>query len=148
MNYEQDARDDARCFLSERVGEIVDQIETHSTPQCDPYDFSGGDRALNEITDEWYSLLEAATLLDELSDYEETDSGLWEGMDPRDAIRAMATYTYLNAVSHFIADTLEEIRDNVDINEIRSTIEESNLVDLDSEVREEIRKQVTQIIGG
>ena len=41
---------------------------------------------------------EACEVLTQLDEYEETDSGLWEGLDMKEALSACAAYTYANAV--------------------------------------------------
>jgi hypothetical protein len=47
-----------------------------------------------------YNLKEAAELLDQLDEHEETDEGLWDGQSPREAISTQAAYTYRNACTH------------------------------------------------
>ena len=44
-----------------------------------------------------------------MRDDEETDSGLWQGLPPRDAIRAQAAYTYGNAVLREWRDLIDDI---------------------------------------
>jgi hypothetical protein len=51
-------------------------------------------------------------LLDELSQYEEDDYGLWERRDPVEAVKIKAAYTYGNAVYDLWRGLIEQI--NVD----------------------------------
>ena len=59
-------------------------------------------------------LQEAAALLDELSKHEETDNGLWEGQEPREAIATQAAFTYGNAVYAEWTDLIKQINDDAD----------------------------------
>lgn len=71
-------------------GEVSDDLRN---------DYGNGDSYHHENhVDKDYDLTEAAELLDQLGDYEETDSGLWEGLEPRRAIAVQAAHTYGNAV--------------------------------------------------
>jgi len=115
-NYYDDAEDDAReavrNFLDEIVDEIVDNENAHTAErQID--DFSESYHHETHV-DRNYSLLEAAEILKELSRYEETDSGIWEGMEPKDAVIAMAAFTYGNAVGSMFNDFMEKIYNAVD----------------------------------
>lgn len=99
-NWARDAEDDARHTVDEFEDEIVEQLVRDGEASDDlGNDYSGGDRYHHEThVDKEYSLMEAAEVLDQLSEHEETDSGLWEGLPPRDAVSAQAAYTYGNAV--------------------------------------------------
>ncbi len=65
-------------------------------------------------TDRAYNLSDAADILDRLSEFEETDSGLWEGQEPRDAISAQAAYTYANAVYSEWRDLIEQLEEELE----------------------------------
>ena len=109
-----DAQDTAINFLDEIVehllqtgGEISDDLNN---------DYENGDAYHHENhVDKWYGLLEAANLLDELSEYEETDNGLWEGQEPRKAIATQAAYTYGQAVWSLWSDLVKEIMADGDL---------------------------------
>ncbi len=91
-----DAHDMAENFAEEMVTMWGD-TRTISTDLNN--DYHSGHRYHHEThTDRSYSLTEAAAVLDQLSRYEEDDSGLWEGLSPREAISAQAAYTYAAAV--------------------------------------------------
>jgi hypothetical protein len=61
-----------------------------------------------------YDLSEAAELLDDLSKFEETDTGLWEGQEPRRAIATQAAFTYGNAVYSYWRELIDAINDEVE----------------------------------
>jgi hypothetical protein len=110
-NYRAEAEDDARSTVSEFADQIVEQIMDDGKASDDLLnDYPNGDAYHHEShVDRDYRLTEAADLLDHLSDFEERDSGLWEGLEPRKAIAAQAAYTYGNAVLSFFRDLIEEI---------------------------------------
>jgi hypothetical protein len=60
-------------------------------------------------------------ILDRLSEFEETDNGLWEGQDPRAAISTQAAYTYANAVYGEWRDIIEELQGELE--EMQGVIE-------------------------
>jgi len=91
-----DAWDCGRNFEDEMIEQWAEGREV-SDDLLNDYD--SGDSYHHEThVDKDYSLTDAANLLDELAEWEETDSGLWEGVEPRRAIAAQAAYTYGNCV--------------------------------------------------
>jgi hypothetical protein len=108
MSYEDDAMGDAREFIADNIYDIItiikagDEIGDHT-------DLPGGNETRSTYSDNSFSLQESADILDELGDYEETDSGLWEGCTPIDAVCMQAAYTYSNAVCSCIDHLLTEI---------------------------------------
>lgn len=115
MGYREDARADAVSTVENYEDEIVEMLADDGKASDDLLnDYGSGDSYHHEShVDKFYDLTEAAELLDELSDYEETDSGLWQGLEPRRAIAAQAAYTYGNAVYSFFSDLIGEINDAV-----------------------------------
>lgn len=98
------------------VGDVSDDINN---------DYPNGDAAFHETAvDRDYPLLEAARLLDELSDHEETDNGLWDGADPRRAISIQAAYTMGNAVAHYWREFIRDMNDELGTFEFGSTEDE------------------------
>jgi hypothetical protein len=119
-NYWKEAKDDAKDFVENFKDAIAEQI-VESGKASDDYnnDYDGGDSYFHEsYVDKDYSLQEAAELLDQLDRYEETDSGLWEGLEPRRAIAAQAAYTYGNAVSEAIQELIKDINTKVEYIEV------------------------------
>ena len=114
-DYEQSARDEAKDFIREFTDQITDMVIADEVSTDLFNDFPGGDSFIHETyTDRAYSLSEAAAVLDQLSEHEETDAGLWEDLDPRDAVATQAAYTYSAAAVQFIIDLLGEIGDALD----------------------------------
>lgn len=113
-NYLKEAISDALDTISKFKEEIVEQLERDGEASTDLYnDYSNGDSYHHERhTDRAYSLIEAAHVLDQLGDYEETDGGMWDGLAPREAISVMAAYTYSNAVMGKFQDLVRELNDD------------------------------------
>lgn len=113
-NYRKEAEEDARNMVEEFIDEIVEKLIGDGEASNDyNNDYSHGDSYHHEThVDRSYTLLEAAQLLDQLDDYEETDRGLWEGQEPRRAVETQAAFTYGNAVGSMWAKLIENINDN------------------------------------
>lgn len=122
---ESDAKGAVENFIDEIVKALIDDGEA-------PTDIT--DRAYDESyhheshIDRSYNLLEAAQVLDDLSRFEETDSSLWEGQDPREAVGTQAAYTYGNAVYSYFQDEMGTVNDEVgpvaqEMTEERASIE-------------------------
>lgn len=95
--------------------EIIEQLEDKGEASDDLFnDYSNGDEYHHENhADKSYTLIEAAHLLSQLSEYEEGDSGLWEGIDdPEKAIEIKAAYTYGNAVMSDFQSMVSELNDD------------------------------------
>lgn len=115
-NYYANAKDDAKEAVSYFLDEIVDEIidsENTNTAERHIDDYSDSYHHETHV-DRDYNLREAAELLSDLSEYEEDDSGLWQGLEPRRAIAAMAAFTYGNAVYAMFDDLMEEIYNAVE----------------------------------
>ena len=112
-HYRADARLDAIDMVRNFEDQIVEQLVDRGKASYDyNNDYPDGDSYHHENhIDKSYSLLEAATLLDQLGKYEETDSGLWEGLEPRKAVEVQAAFTYGNAVAAFWSELLEAINE-------------------------------------
>lgn len=110
-NYHDDAVSDARDTARNFLDEICEQLTDSGEASDDLFnDYAGGDSYHHENhVDRFYNLSEAAEVLDQLSEFEETDSGLWEGLPPRDAIAAQAAYTYGNAVITFWREIIDDV---------------------------------------
>lgn len=105
-----DAIDTVANFENEIVENLADEGEATEDLLND---YPGGDEYHHEThTDKSYSLLEAAHLLTDLDAYEETDSGMWEGIDdPERALEIKAAYTYGNAVMGEFQDLIKELNE-------------------------------------
>jgi len=110
----------ARDLISNNfIPEIVDLIMDEGEASSDiNNDYANGDGIFHEtITDVDYDTDEAMELLQELSSFEEDDSGLWEGKDWDDILRIKAAYTFGNAV-HDEFETLISSINDIDLDEV------------------------------
>ena len=115
-NYRAEAESDARETVSNFADEILEQLLDKGKASDDlNNDYPNGDSWHHEShVDKWYSLTDAAELIDELSDCEETDNGLWEGQQPKEAISTCAAFTYGNAVYEEWTRLIEKINEEAD----------------------------------
>lgn len=114
--YRAKALDDAQNMAMEFIDDIVLAIQENGKASDDLFnDYHNGDSYHHEThVDKWYSLTEASELIDELHEFEETDSGLWEGQSPKEAISTCAAFTYGNAVYSMWQEIIEQINDDVE----------------------------------
>ena len=99
-NYLREAADDAADTVRNFADEILEQLLDDGKASDDLLnDYPDGDAWHHEShVDKWYSMIDAAILIDQLDEFEETDSGLWQGQSFKDAISTCAAFTYGNAV--------------------------------------------------
>jgi len=119
------ADDDAKNFLHDNfLTEIVEALISDGEASDDiNNDYPNGDGLFHEeITSKEYSPEEAIAVLEYYSEFEETDSGLWDGVKNwRQMLSAMAAYTYSNAVMSKICDLFNEIN-SIDVDDVRAEI--------------------------
>lgn len=147
-NWTQQTEDDAKDAIAYLIDEIVESLvespeeaSTYIQDYSDEYHFSSH-------VDRPYSLLEAAELLDQLDEYEETDSGLWEGQEPRRAIETQAAFTYGNAVAGEFSELMENIKNDVE-NQIDWDAEAEREYETEAEekaARKNLAQQISDII--
>src|SRR5208337_1785460 len=115
-NYRDLAESDAKSAVSNFRDEIVEMLLDDGKASDDLLnDYPNGDSYHHEShTDKWYNLQEAAAVLDQLDEYEETDYGLWQGQDMKTALGTCAAYTYANAVYSEWHDLIEKINDRAE----------------------------------
>ena len=108
-NYLREAADDAADTVRNFADEILEQLLDDGKASDDLLnDYPNGDAWHHEShVDKWYSMIDAATLIDQLDEFEETDSGLWEGQSFKEAIGTCAAFTYGNAVMSEWHDLIE-----------------------------------------
>ena len=118
-NYLEEAESDAKDFIKHFEDEIIEVIVSGGKISNDHNnDYNGGDSYFHEsYIDKWYNLEDAAELLNDLSEFEEDDCGLWEGKNPKDAISTMAAFTYGHAVSNYLSDLVEKINNRIETSE-------------------------------
>lgn len=114
------AHEAARDAIEYLIDDIIPRlIETEGSAPTDIFEYSE-DYHHSSHVDKSYRLKDAAALLEDLSDYEETDSGLWEGQEPRDAISTMAAFTYGNTVASDFSDYMEMLNNIVEDSKIEA----------------------------
>ena len=132
-NYLREAADDAADTVRNFADEILEQLLDDGKASDDLLnDYPNGDAWHHEShVDKWYSMIDAATLIDQLDEFEETDSGLWEGQSFKEAIGTCAAFTYGNAVMSEWHDLIERINEKAE-----SIIDEydGQIADLEAEI--------------
>ena len=149
-NYLREAADDAADTVRNFADEILEQLLDDGEASDDLLnDYPNGDAWHHEChVDKEYSLIDAATLIDQLMEFEETDSGLWEGLEPRRAIAAQAAYTYGNAVYNEWRELIEKINSEAGgiISDFDETAEECDDTDaLETDKRAALRKMIGEV---
>ena len=112
-NYLREAADDAADTVRNFADEILEQLLDDGKASDDLLnDYPDGDSWHHEShVDKWYSMIDAAILIDQLDEFEETDSGLWQGQSFKDAISTCAAFTYGNAVYSEWRELIEKINE-------------------------------------
>lgn len=127
MDYEKDVEEDAYQFLIEHADDFKDALR-------DCVEFDRNDiRCLDDdwhyaIVDRGYSPADAVYILDHCEN-EETDSGLWEGLDDwRDQLSARAAWSYALDVWFKAEELYNGLKDEVEaaIEEATETVEEAD----------------------
>lgn len=115
-DYLAKAREDAIDTIEHFKDEIIRQVVENKKASDDMgNDYPGGDSYHHSYhVDKSYDLIEAAHLLDQLANYEETDGGLWQGLEPREAVKAQAAYTYGNAVNGIFGELIQEFNQELE----------------------------------
>lgn len=135
MSWLADAKSEAKETAHNFLEEIIEGYISSGEASDDlNNDYSDSYHHENHV-DRSYKLTEAAELLDELSEYEETDAGLWQGSAPRDAICVQAAFTYGNAVYSLWSDIIKEINDDDDLAQLLTDYEA-----VDATIAEEIEE--------
>ncbi len=116
-NYQDNATSDARETVENFADEILEQLLDKGEASDDlNNDYPNGDAWHHENhVDHYYSLTDASALIDQLSEHEETDTGLWDGQDVRTAVATCAAYTFGNAVYSEWCDLIKEINEEAEI---------------------------------
>jgi hypothetical protein len=116
VSYAAEAHDDAANMADEFLDAIVEMLIDKGEAKEYPQEYAGGDQYHCEThRDKWYNLTEAADVLRELSDYKETDKGMWEGQEADEAIKTQAAFTYYNAVGGDFQRLVKQINDDYDM---------------------------------
>lgn len=124
-NYVQEG---ARSFVDEHLDEALNEIAEGNTNMSEFID----DSRLHEWIDNdfiYHDLMDSALILEQ-SDNVETDSGLWEGQEPRDAIKTQAFFTFRTDMYLEIKDIFKDELDE------KQAEFEKNIEKLEEEIEE------------
>ena len=107
---------DAQDIISNYIEEIAEMLIDDGEASTDLYnDYNNMDANISESDSYGHNPSDAIEIIDELSEFEEEDGGLWEGCrDYREILSAIAHYTYTNALYHEIESMIESINDTID----------------------------------
>lgn len=111
VHYSDEVRKEAIDFIDEMFDEFIEAMQNE-----EDYFFNDSgveDRFFECVGDRSYTLTDAAFVI-ENSDNVETDSGLWEGQDPVDAVCSQAAYTFSNDVRIKIEEIYEDVKSEYD----------------------------------
>lgn len=105
-----DAADTARHFEADILRMLCDDGAASADLNNDYPDGDGWHHE-NHV-DRDYSLTNAADVLDQCDQWEETDNGLWHGLEPRKAVAVQAAYTYGACVYSHWDDLITSVNDD------------------------------------
>ena len=112
VDYYDEVRKEAVDFIEEVMDEVAESLKNGENYLLDG---DVEDRFSECVTDRSYTLSDAAFVIDH-SNSVETDSGLWEGMSPKEAIEAQAAFTFSNDVRSEVEDIYEDLKSTYDDN--------------------------------
>lgn len=111
MLYRDEVDEEARNFLIENEEMFVKALQNDA--DFDYNDIDDLDAYWHEsIVDRAYTVADAEYILDNCEN-EETDSGIWEGLDYRDEMSARAAFSYSNDVWFACATLYDEIKERM-----------------------------------
>ena len=115
MEYQNDVNTDAFDFLDEIEADIKEAIingeEDVSEIRCDETGYGYIQDYFHEsVIDRSYSIEDAAFVIANCEN-EETDTGIWEGLEMHEAMQACAAYSYGNDVWEEVRDQYEGLAD-------------------------------------
>jgi gas vesicle protein len=143
-NYKEYINNEARSFVDEYEDDLLDEIRNGYT---DVYEFVNDYRVHKWVDNDfiYVDLTDSAEILEQ-SDNVETDSGLWEGQEPIEAIKTQAFFTYRNDLSSEIISVFKSVlQDKLDefekrLEELREELkneqDEDNLEEIGNEIDE------------
>ena len=122
---------DAQDIISNYIEEIAKMLIDDGEASTDLYnDYYNMDSRISESDDYWRNPEEAIETIDELSEFEEDDGGLWDrSSDYKDILSTIAHYTYTNALYHEIESMIESIND---------TLDEDGIIEIEEEITKEL----------
>jgi hypothetical protein len=112
VRYDSEVHKEAVDFIEEFMDDVVEALKNDENYLLDG---DLNDTFFEMITDRSYTLSDAAFVIDN-SNNVETDSGLWEGKDPQDAVEIQAAFTYSNDVHSEVEEIYEDLKSTYDDN--------------------------------
>lgn len=143
-NYKEYINNEARNFVDEYEDDLLDEIKNGNT---DVYEFVNDYRVHEWVDNDfiYVDLTDSAEILEQ-SDNVETDSGLWEGKEPVEAIKTQAFFTYRNDLSDkvismfksVLQNKLDELEKHLEElkEELKNEQDENNLEEIGNEIDE------------
>jgi hypothetical protein len=143
-NYYGYVEEEARRFVDEYLEESLESIEEGNT---DMHMFID-DYRLHEWCDNdfiYVGLSDSAEILEQSNDVEE-DSGLWEGLEPREAIKTQAFFTYRSDMYFEVKELFEsELEDKIESLQNEYSSLEEDLEEAGDDEREEIEEKMDSV---
>lgn len=112
VDYYDEVRKEAVDFIEEVMDEVAESLKNGENYLLDG---DVEDRFFECVTDRSYTLSDAAFVI-ENSNNVETDSGLWEGQEPHEAVKTQAAFTFSNDVHATVEEMYEDIKSEYDDN--------------------------------
>lgn len=111
VHYSDEVRKEAVDFVEEMMDEFITAMQNE-----DDYFFDNDveDRFFECVCDRAYTLSDAAFVI-ENSDNVETDSGLWDGKEPAEALETQAAFTFSNDVHSEVEEIYEAVKSEYDL---------------------------------
>jgi len=142
VKYDAEVRTEAVDFIDEMLDEFIEAMQNESD-----YFFEGDveDRFFENVGDRSYTLTDAAFVI-ENSDNVETDSGLWEGQEPAEALETQAAFTFSNDVRSEVEEIYESVKSEYDekYSEICDELEAKHFDEEDYEPSEDAMEAASQ----
>lgn len=140
-NYYNTVNEEAEGLVKEYEEELVSEAETHDFELYNFFDDLVHQSADSDFT--YVDLHDCADILDS-SDNVETDSGLWEGQEPIEAVKSMAFFTYRNDLmeavqekaKEFLQEKVEELEETLQEKKSRAEHLDNSVKELDSDSEE------------
>lgn len=150
VDYRKEVESEAKDFIDNHEDDIKESILEGNTDIDDVKPHGGLYEDFREECQPSYDLEDAAFVIKNC-DNEESDSGIWEGQEPEDAIISKAIYSFQNDVWEKIREIFEEMVSEyenqiADLEDEHSETEESETVEEDEEKAEEEKKKIMDAI--
>jgi hypothetical protein len=150
QNYYGYIQEQAELFVSEHLQEAISEIKDGNT---DMQEFITDYRSHEWVDNDfiYVDLVDSAHILDQ-SNNVETDSGLWEGQDPQEAVKTQAFFTYRidleeevrNQFSEKLGEKFEEVEEQLEELELDADPDEDDDEEFEQEL-EDLRELLSNL---